>query len=902
MFRQVWVHPEDRKFQQIIWRQNPTEPLKCFQLKTVTYGLASSPYHAARVLNKLAEDEGARFHRAAQIVTNRMYVDDVLAGGDELEEVAEVCSELSSLLARGGLSLRKWCANDLRILKQVPQELWEATTELEIGHMEGMKTLGLLWHPQTDRLAFKIPSLPAINIVTKRIVVSEMSSLFDPLGLVGPVVVSAKIFVQRLWIKNLGWDENVTEEDRIWWLGFRNELSQLQQLTVSRRILANTNRDYTLHCFCDASTKGYGCCIYVTGPDLEGQLKSQLLISKSRVAPVRPMTVPRLELCAALLGSQLMETVRTTTEFTGPAMFWTDSTIVLHWIRSPPTIWKVFVSNRIAEVQRLTKGLAWRHVPTDQNPADHVSRGLRPGQMLNDALWWHASPFLDNSIDLSPTVPPSLSAAAHCVLDAERREIVALTSVQLNEDLFNRYSELGRLLRITAWCTRFYTNCRFVKQRILGRLLPKEIEEAMKRLVRICQQNAFSNEMHQFELNKTQPNHTIVLGKNSSLKHLNLMLDKHGLLRLDGRLKNINGSYDRKCPMILPAQHRFSELIARSLHLQTAHCGPSLLLATMRQRFWPLRAQQQMAPLPAVRVTPARVFSRSGLDYCGPFNVRPLVGRGANAKVYVAVFVCLAVKAVHFEIVPNLTSGACINAIKRFVSRRGRVTELHCDNGTAFVGADRELQDLLKQYLQQFQTDEWENYYELMTAAAHIESILNSRPLTPLTDHSDDLAVLTPGHFLIGEPMFSIPEPDCTELKITRLSRFQEMCRSLQHFWKCWSRDYISQLHQRAKWKKPCNNVQLGALVLLKQDNLPPYLWNIGRIVKTYTGDSGLVRVVLVRTARGLYKRAVTEVRILPIDTVDHSHDGITADHQNLQSEVASTEANDDLITGAERQ
>ncbi|XP_058444035.1 uncharacterized protein LOC131425835 [Malaya genurostris] len=366
----------------------------------------------------------------------------------------------------------------------------------------------------------------------------------------------------------------------------------------------------------------------------------------------------------------------------------------------------------------------------------------------------------------------------------------------------------------------------------------------------------------------------------------------------------------------------------------------------MRQRLWPLRVQQQMAPLPAVRVTPDRVFSRSGLDYCGPFNVRPLVGRGANAKVYVAVFVCLAVKAVHFEIVPNLTSGACINAIKRFVSRRGRVTELHCDNGTAFVGADRELQDLRKQYLQQFQTDEWENYClttgitfrfiparsphfgglweagvksfkfhfrrifggrsftsdELMTTAAHIESILNSRPLTPLTDHPDDLAVLTPGHFLIGEPMFSIPEPDCTELKITRLSRFQEMCRSLQHFWKCWSRDYISQLHQLAKWKKPCNNVQLGALVLLKLDNLPPYLWNIGRIVKTYTGDSGFVRVVLVRTARGLYKRAVTEVRILPIETVDHSHDGITADHLNLQSEVASTEANDDLITGAERQ
>lgn len=317
-----------------------------------------------------------------------------------------------------------------------------------------------------------------------------------------------------------------------------------------------------------------------------------------------------------------------------------------------------------------------------------------------------------------------------------------------------------------------------------------------------------------------------------------------------------------------------------------------------------------MAPLPTVRVVPSRVFSRSGLDYCGPFNVRPLYGRGANIKMYVAIFVCLAVKAVHFEIVTDLTTAACINAIKRFVARRGRLTELHCDNGTAFVGADRELNALRRRYLEQFQSDEWTNYCveagitfrfiparsphfgglweagvksfkfhfrrifggksytfdEFSTAAVHIESILNSRPLTPLTDHPDDLNVLTPGHFLIGEPMFSIPEPDVTNTTVSRLSRLQEMRRSVQHFWKVWSTDYISQLHQRTKWRTAKPNVQVGALVLLTQDGLPPFMWNLGRVEEVYTGSDGLVRVVLVRTNRGSFKRAVTQVRVLPIE------------------------------------
>ncbi|XP_055633331.1 uncharacterized protein LOC129773712 [Toxorhynchites rutilus septentrionalis] len=937
MFRQVWIHPEDRKFQQILWRRDPSQPVQTYQLKTVTYGLTSSPYHAAAVLNKLAEDEGQKYPLAAPVVKERFYVDDVLAGGDDPGEVAETCRQLQALLAKGGFTLRKWCTNDSRVLQHIPSELWENASQIEIGQSHLTKTLGLLWDASSDCFRIKIPSLTELNGVTKRVVVSEMSQLFDPLGFLGPVVINVKMFIQELWTKCLSWDEELSDEDSNWWQNFRVELPILAKLTVPRCVLPNQQREYQLHCFSDASQRGYGSCVYVVGQNASGEIERHLLIAKSRVAPLRGLSIPRLELCAAVLGSQLVQKLRTTEFVVASATFWTDSTVVLHWIRSVSTKWKVFVSNRIAEVQGLTRGSQWRHVPTHLNPADRISRGVRPTQIQEDTLWWHGPNFLAGPKEDWPEILPNSSDID---VIQERRQIIALTSIVVDNSIFYRYAELGRLLRISAWCIRFAANCRRQKdERNFERITPHEIDSALKILVRKAQVTVFHREIIQLELQRRDSNYTVELDNKSPLKHLNVFLDINSLLRLDGRLRNASIPYDSKYPMILPADHRLSLLLARSLHLQTAHSGPSLLLATMRQRFWPLRGRQlvrkivrycitcfkcrppnmhqQMAPLPAVRVVPSRVFSKAGLDYCGPFLIRPLYGRGANVKMYIAVFVCLAVKAVHFEIVPDLTSAACINAITRFVSRYGRLLELHCDNATAFVGADRELRAARARYLQQFQTNEWENYCldsgiefhfiparsphfgglweagvksfkyhfrrifgnrsytldEFSTAAAHIECILNSRPLTPLTDHPDDLDVLTPGHFLIGEPMFSIPQPDVSDVNLTRLSRLQEMQRLKQDFWNKWSRDYVSQLHQRSKWKTAVTNVRKGALVLLKQDGLPPFMWNLGRVVETYVGSDGLVRVVLVRTGQGTYKRAITEVRVLPLENEgNHEH------------------------------
>ncbi|XP_055527686.1 uncharacterized protein LOC129720258 [Wyeomyia smithii] len=351
MFRQIWVHSDDCRFQQILWRYNPVEPIQVYQLKTVTYGLTSSPFHATRVLSLLAFEDGERYPFAVPVIRQGTYFDDVLTGHDDLKTLQQTCEQLIGLLANAKFVLRKWATNDSTVLIKVPTDLWDASNQLEIDRTASIKTLGLLWLPKSDRFMFKILTLHSQCVITKRVVVSEMSRLFDPIGLLGPVVINAKMFVQTLWAEHLPWDAELSEEFKQWWLAYRSDIQQLSILQVPRRIVANVSNRYWIHCFCDASTKGYGCCIYIVSPNEAGELQSHLLTSKSRVASLRGHSVPRLELSAARLGSQLVDKPKRTTQFTESATMWTDSTIVLHWIKSKSSKWKVFVSNRVAEIQ-----------------------------------------------------------------------------------------------------------------------------------------------------------------------------------------------------------------------------------------------------------------------------------------------------------------------------------------------------------------------------------------------------------------------------------------------------------------------------------------------------------------------------------------------------------------------
>ncbi|XP_058817389.1 uncharacterized protein LOC131680696 [Topomyia yanbarensis] len=456
MYRQVIVNAIDRPLQQIIWRNHPNEELKTYRLNTVTYGTAPAPYLATRVLNQLAEDEANNYPLASPKVKQTFYVDDHLSGDDDEQRLIETNCQLIALLRSGGFSLRKWCSNSADVLTHIPESLRDTRTEFGIGINDPIKTLGLQWHPVPDHFGFNVPVFGSTEPITKRLILSEMSRLFDPLGLVGAVIVSAKIFLQSLWSQQFNWNDQLPVELQNWWINFRIEIRELSSLYIQRRVLVDHHKVISLHCFADASDRAYGSCIYVKTTNADGTSKSNLLISKSRVSPLTKLSTPRLELCAAVLAAQLAEFVLESTKLNCPVIYWTDSTIVLHWFASSSSTWKVFVSNRIAEIHRLTRGSCWRHVPTNLNPADRISRGVLPSKLVDDEIWWHGPRFIctepehwpPNCIQLSPLHLQTRE------LEARHTVVVVATTNSAALELIEQHSTLSPLQRKVAWTAR----------------------------------------------------------------------------------------------------------------------------------------------------------------------------------------------------------------------------------------------------------------------------------------------------------------------------------------------------------------------------------------------------------------------------------------------------------------
>ncbi|XP_065092173.1 uncharacterized protein LOC135713024 [Ochlerotatus camptorhynchus] len=394
------------------------------------------------------------------------------------------------------------------------------------------------------------------------------------------------MFVQWLWQEQLNWGDGLPETLQSWWLSFRESVGVIRDLRIPRWIFRDDAVRYELHCCVDASSKGYGACIYVVSQGPTATRTSNLLIAKSRVAPISGYSTPRLELCAAVLGSQLADSIRKTTKFNAKITFWSDSTIVLHWINSPPSAWKIFVSNRIAEVLKTTEGSQWRHVSTLQNPSDRISRGVHPEDISDDALWWHGPPYLLSGPEAWPDPIVPLTSTDIQQQIVEQRPMVALFFVMFDDSLIQDFSQLSHLLKVASYCLCFAKNCQLPSHaRTFGRITPVEYNNALKSFIRVAQGATFHQELRYLH-NHVQE--SLALRKadfKSPLKDIDVWIDDAGLLRLNGRLAQSPGTFDSRFPILLPADHHLSKLIARSIHHQTLLAGPTQLLATIKQRF-----------------------------------------------------------------------------------------------------------------------------------------------------------------------------------------------------------------------------------------------------------------------------------------------------------------------------
>lgn len=921
MYREVAVLPKDSHFQRIVWRFNENDNIGEYKLSRVTFGVSAAPWLAMRTLQQLANDYETKFPLATQKLRHHFYVDNLMGGDHSLEEALTSQKDLIALLDLAQFNLRKWGSNSASMLEHLDDAMKELTNHA-ISEDSSIKNLGLRWNSSEDFFHFKV-NQSLDHSPTRRNVMSEIARIYDPLGWLSPVVITAKILIQDLWLAGAKWDDLLPQDLLKVWMQFRKGLPTLEKVQIPRWV--NTSHDLSnveLVGFCDASLKAYGAVIYVRV--LCGETwRSTLLFSKTKVAPIRTqLSVPRLELCGAYLLTKLF--VKVLEIYKVPlenCYAFTDSTVVLSWLKEHPRVWKSFVGNRTTAILSHLPYERWHYVRTNLNPADVITKGIAPNKLQGFKLWWSGPPFIAHPNMQKFFVTPQ---ASKCNKERKVQFVAMITngtdSKEFQWELINKFSSFYKLVRVVAWMTRPLQNVRRRMQSlatICGPLTASEIDDAFQTLVKFEQERTFSKEVLTLASSR--------FVQQGSIAKLSPFLDDAGVMRVGGRLQNAPLDFISKHPMILHKSSPLTTLLVRQFHKRYHHAGPQLLECLLRYKYWIVGAydaiinvtqncvrcqrqasqglRQQMGSLPVERFFIGKPFSITGIDYAGPLQLATKRGRGAkHFKGYIAVFVCMSTRALHLELVTDLTGSAVIAAMRRFLSRRGAIHKIMSDNGTNFLAASKEIKRLFtlsqkSSEVQNYMSTEgitwdfippyspnfggrWESsvkqvkyhlkrvtdgaaltYEEMSTLLCEIEHTLNSRPLTVTSCNIKDLEPLTPIHLLTGGPPKDIPDPDFTSRK--HLDRWEYVQSLHQTFWKRWSTEYITKLQQKNKWLRPTKNLKINDVVLVKDSNLGTNKWNLGTIHAVYPGKDKLVRVADVNTKSGIIRRSVSSLAFL---------------------------------------
>ena len=768
-----------------------------------------------------------------------------------------------------------------------------------------------MWRAMAAVFPFQIELPESSKPGTKRTVLSTTAAIYDPLQFLSPFIIRAKKLMQEIWLAGLDWDDILPDDLAAKWEKWVSDLPQLSRVTIPRSLRLANPTSIDLHVFSDASQDAYATVAYLVCSYPTKAVTSRIVASKCRVAPVKSMTIPRLELMGAILSSRLAESLLKVLQVNN-VFFWTDSENVWYWVHNQSKEFKPFVANRVGEIHRTTNPDQWHHVPGTMNPADLATRGMSALNLADSALWMEGPEFLkDDEI----TWPASPSRNPKEVGGSERRVKVEthLTESTRKPVLDAQgFSSFRHLCRVTAWILRFVRNAKS-KSRTKGNvLLPAEILQAEKLWIRQTQREAFPKGE-----------------RDSTLLRLNPKKDDDGLLRMDGRLRLAEElPYDTKHPILLPKKHAVTRLIVMDVHEKAGHgMGVEYVLTQLRSRFWVIKgrkivrsiietcpgcrrrfsmktAKQMMAPLPRPRLESLRAFDKVGVDYAGPFLTKQ--GRGAKrAKRYLCLFTCLATRAVHLEMSYSLDSDSFINAFLRMVSRRGTPCYVVSDNGTNFVGAEREMRELIQNLDQEkivCQTSKYQQITwkfnppsaphfggvfesliksakkaikiilgdadirdeELHSAICGAEEMLNSRPITYVSADPNDLSPLTPNHFIIGQVGGRFAPEALNEEVCDPRRRWHRVQQLLGLFWKRWRKEFLPSLNRRAKWFHPSHCLKPGDVVLIAETNASRGDWPLGRIMEAYPSSDGHVRVVKVKSRGKEYLRPIH--RLCPLE------------------------------------
>lgn len=914
-FLQVNLADEDKDFLRFLWPidingsvYNPSN-LIVYRFRVVMFGACASPFLLqATILYHMKRYSEINNFDTSPLYRN-LYVDNLLGCYNSEEELLTFYENALKCYGSAGLPLVEWCSNSSKLNTIIKSD--------GIGpkeDKESIKMLGLKWNKNLDLIKLNPIKKESELKVTKRIVVSTSSSNFDPLGIITPVQIQSKIFIQKLWRLKYNWDDVLPDELVEIWNKILKHLIFHSDISIPRNIFYLNIA--ILHVFADASCEAYGCCAYVVNCET-----SNLLISKSRVSPLKEMTIPKMELVAILLAVRLSRFIVNT--FIQEIVFehiyfWSDSTCALSWVVNPKEHKNIFVRNRVLEIISICKNLPcnqFNYLKTDSNPADLLTRFNLKLDLHDNDLWFHGPSWLVNRDKWPQTFKfDSLNEESCLVINRNDSKCLDENFDWLPK--LTKFSSYMKFLRVTCYILKFISKLKHEQFDL--RINSNDINQAELIWIKTIQKLYYGDIINYFQ---SKDNKTKVP---SLVKQLNLIFDNE-LIKVKTRLEHSDFSKNVIFPILLPSTSLFTKLLVEYLHIKGLHASVSRLMVIVREQFWVPRCRQVLSKivhncitcrkyssrfkyaippspsLPSCRINSSRAFQFSGVDYTGAILVK---NHGITYKSYICLFTCATTRAIHLEISEDNSMTAFAMSFKRFVARRGLPQIMMSDNapnfcshvnllnefynssiGNEFLNENRiewkfipakapwfgfweSMIGVTKRILKTVLGKAMVNSVQLHTIVTDIESKINDRPLSYVS--SAELEYITPSELIVGHRLNSMPIPE--EFTIDSWDddfinkHLTKTMILIKDAWTKWKKDYLLFLKNQEKLMYPCKSgniiPKVGDIVLLIDEGSPS-TWNMAKLLEILDSSDSYERVARLRTKNGIVFRSLSKLHYL---------------------------------------
>ena len=911
MYMQVRFPEEQRKSLKFLWFKNGE--IQQYRMKSHIFGgkfCASSSTYAVR--RAVAECEPNISPSVKKALLDNCYVDNVLHSESDKNVLKEVASGVKEVSAHAGMLMTQYVFNDMDLMASVPEEDRERSVREILPEMSS-NALGMSWSLPQDAFCFKYNSKSSSQMnpqITKRSVLSKVSQLYDPLGLLSPITLKGKVMFQELVKVGINWDTPVSPEFQQGWHQWIDSLKNGLELLKFNRCLVPglfASAVSELHTFSDGSNSGYSCVCYIRSTAPNNSIHVALVAAKSRLTPKKGSTIPRIELAGATIGGKLSKLVTKVLDI--PIInstFWSDSKIVLGYIKNEQRRFKPFVANRVSIIRQCSDPSDWKWIDTKENPADIASRGCFAQDLPE--IWYTGPAFLSKHKSEWPEDASLAPKIQDDDPELSKQQVMCFATQTENSPkhpldvLIEHFSCFYRLKKATAWLLRAKDVLRKRPHPGTKYVTANEFRESEKLLITHVQSTCYREEIA--DLEKDHPS----LKASSPIRKLDPVL-VNDVLVVGGRINEAPYVLASKNPIILPRKHKLSELIVKDVHDAT-HLGTEWTLCQLRRKYWIVKGRQlikkvknncvnckklfgrlmcqKMANLPPERcVAGGYAFKYTGCDACGPFRVK--YGRG-EIKRYALIFTCFSARAIHVEKLDDLSADNYINALIRFCSRRGQPTELRSDNATNFTGASNELKQAFRSLdkekiitaaaqrninwifnppLASEQSGVWERQIRtfrkvltgvlgtcpraltdegLNTVFCEAENIVNSRPLTYCSDSIDDFSPLTPNHLLLFQANNPYPWGKFDDAETYR-KQWKYAQTVVDSFWKRWLKEYLPFLQNRIKWQVEKPNLKVGSLCMMADEGVPfRGVYPMAKVTAIKVGRDGRVRSVTLKS------------------------------------------------------